>query len=65
MANYTVVGRSSEGMPLVSVSITSIDQEQQVVQEISVVNAVRECLAGVAGVESVVARKFEQTITIV
>lgn len=65
MANYQVTGRSSEGMPLVAVSVTSIDQEQQVVPEITVINAVRDCLAAVDGVESVVARKFEQTITIV
>lgn len=65
MANYTVIGRSSEAMPLVSVSIGSIDQEQQVVSELEIVDAVRERLAAVPGVESVVARKFEQVITIV
>jgi hypothetical protein len=65
MANYTVIGRSGEAMPLVSVSIGSIDQEQQVVSDLTIVNAVRECLKAVPGVESVVARKFEQTITIV
>lgn len=65
MANYTVIGRNNEAMPVVSVSITSIDQEQVVVDEITVVNAVRDCLAKVPGVQSVVARKFEQLITIV
>lgn len=65
MANYTVTGRNGSGEPLVSVSITSIDQEQQVVSELTVVNSVRDCLAAVPGVESVVARKFEQLITIV
>lgn len=65
MANYTATGRNGSGEPLVSVSIGSIDQEQQVVAELTVVNAVRACLEGVAGVESVVVRKFEQVITIV
>ena len=65
MANYQVTARNSEGMPLVAVSIASIDQEGQVVSDMVIVNAVRDCLAGVAGVESVVKRKFEQVITIV
>ncbi len=65
MANYQVTARNSEGMPVVAVSIASIDQEGQVVSEMAIVNAVRDCLAEVAGVESVVKRKFEQVITIV
>lgn len=65
MANYTVIGRNAEGMPLVQVSIGSIDQEQRVVEEIDVVNAVRNHLAALPGVQSVVARKYEQVITVV
>lgn len=65
MANYQVTARDATGAPMVAVSITSIDQEQQFVDDLAVVNAVRDCLAGVAGVESVVKRKFEQVITIV
>ncbi|MFF7947031.1 hypothetical protein [Streptomyces griseorubiginosus] len=65
MANYQVTARNSEGMPVVAVSIGSIDQEGQVVADMVIVNAVRDALAGVAGVESVVKRKFEQVITIV
>lgn len=65
MANYTVTGRNGSGAPVVSVSIGSIDQEEQVVDDKAVVDAVRACLAGVTGVESVVARKFEQLITII
>jgi len=49
----------------VAVSIASIDQEGQVVSDMVIVNAVRDALAGVPGVESVVKRKFEQVITIV
>jgi len=65
MASYVVLGRSGEGAPLVQVSIGSIDQEQPVMTEQAIVDAVRECLAGVDGVVQVVARKYEQVITIV
>lgn len=65
MASYQVTGRNNEGSPLVSVAISSIDQDTQVVAELDVVNAVRACLEAVPGVQSVVARKYEQVITIV
>lgn len=65
MATYQITGRSGENSPLVSVSVSAIDQEQQVVAELVIVNAIRACLSDVAGVESVVARKYEQTITVV
>lgn len=65
MANYQVTGRNASAEPVVAVSIGSIDQEQQVVAEMTIVDAVRDCLAAVPGVESVVARKFEQVITTV
>ena len=65
MATYTVTGRNSEVMPIVSVQISGIDQEQPVVDEMTVVNAVRTCLTQVPGVESVVAKRYEQVITIV
>lgn len=65
MAAYTATARNSEGSPVVSVTIGSIDQEQQIVTEIDIANAVRAFLASVAGVESVVVRKYEQVITIV
>ncbi|MHB9857603.1 hypothetical protein [Streptomyces sp. YIM S03343] len=65
MATYTVTGRNSEVMPIVSVSIASIDQEQQVVPEMTIVDAVRTCIGAVPGVQSVVAKKYEQVITVV
>ncbi|MFI1562211.1 hypothetical protein ACH4ZX_03955 [Streptomyces sp. NPDC020490] len=65
MANYTVTGRDAGGLPVVSVTLASIDQEQQVVAEMTIVDAVRDCLAAVPGVQSVLARKYEQIITIV
>jgi len=65
MASYQVIGRSSGGSPLVTVSVSSIDQDQQVVSELEIVDAVRDRLAAVPGVGSVVARKYEQVITTV
>jgi hypothetical protein len=65
MASYVVVGRSSEGSPLVSVSIPSIDQEVQSMDEMTVVNAVRQAVGTGTGVASVIVRKYEQTITVV
>lgn len=64
MASYQVTGRNGDG-PLVTVSISSIDQDQQVVSEMAIVNAVRDRLTAVPGVELVVARKYEQVITTV
>jgi len=61
--NYVVTARNASAEPLVAVSISSIDQEQQVVNEMVVVNAVADALAAVAGVESVIKRKYEQVIT--
>lgn len=63
--NYVVTARNASGEPVVGVSISSIDQEQPVVDEMVVVNAVADALSGVAGVESVVKRKYSQVITIV
>lgn len=65
MATYTVTGRDNEGSPLIAVSIGSIDQEPHVVDEQAIVDAVRDRVAQVAGVQSVVARKYEQVITII
>lgn len=65
MATYLVTGKSTAGDAIVSVSISGIQQEQQIVQEIDVVNTVRGFLAGVSGVQVVVAQKYEQVITIV
>lgn len=64
MATYVVTGKAN-GSPLVAVSIDSINQDSPVVSEMTVVDAVRDCLAQVAGVQTVVAQKYEQVITIV
>jgi hypothetical protein len=65
MANYMITGRNSSAESLVSVQISAIQQDSQVVQDMDIVNAVRAQLAGTAGVASVVAQKFEQVITII
>jgi hypothetical protein len=65
MANYQITARNSSGEPMVSVSIGGIDQEQHVVDEITIVNAIRTCLTGVPGVQSVLAQMYQQVITVV
>lgn len=65
MPNYVITAKSQGGEPMVSVNIAAINQEQQVVPEVDVVDAVRTFLASVAGVGSVVAQKYEQVITVI
>lgn len=63
MATYVITGRDGGGAPLVSVTVSGINQDTPVIAEIDAVNALRTFLAGVAGVQVVVAQKYEQVIT--
>lgn len=65
MATYVITGRNSSNEALVSVSISGINQDAPVIQELDAVNALREFLTGVSGVSVVVAQKYEQVITVV
>lgn len=65
MATYVITGRNSNNEALVSVSISGISQDAPIVTELDVVNALRQYLTGVSGVQSVVAQKYEQVITVV
>ena len=65
MPTYLITGKNGSGEPMVQVNIAAINQEQQVVAEIDVVNAVRTFLASVDGVGSVVAQRYEQVITVI
>ena len=65
MATYVITAKSTGGAPLVQVQIGAINQEATVVEDLAVVDALRDFLAGVDGVGSVVAQKYEQVITIV
>lgn len=65
MPTYVITGRSGSGESVVSVNISGINQETPIVQELDVVNAVREFLAGTPGVGSVVAQRYEQVITVI
>lgn len=65
MANYQVIGRNTEGSTVVTVAVSSVDQDGHYLDDMDVVGALRSLLAGTAGVSSVVAKKFEQVITIV
>lgn len=63
MAQYVITGRNSSGENIVSVQIEPINQDTQVLQDMDVVDAVRNLIASTAGVNSVQAQKFEQVIT--
>jgi hypothetical protein len=63
MATYVITGKNGSGEPIVSVQISAINQESPVIQEIDAVDALRAFLAGTAGVQFVVAQKYEQVIT--
>jgi hypothetical protein len=65
MATYVITGRNPSNEPLLSVNVSGINQDAQVVAEIDVINAIRQYLAGIPGVQSVVAQKYEQVITVV
>lgn len=65
MPTYVVTGKNGSGESVISVDISGIDQEPVIVPETDVVNAVRSYLAGIAGVGSVVAQKYEQVITVI
>jgi hypothetical protein len=65
MANYVVTGRDNEGNTLVTVSVSGVDQETQITDDLAVVNAVRQAFANTQGVDNVVVRKYEQVITII
>lgn len=65
MANYVIAGKSAGGSPLFSIAIGSVDQDEMIVDDLDVVNAVRAFAAAVPGVSQVVAQKYAQVITVV
>lgn len=65
MPTYVVTGKNTSGESVISVDISGIDQEPVIVPETDVVNALRAFLAGTAGVNSVVAQRYEQVITVI
>ncbi|MFD5709473.1 hypothetical protein ACFWHW_03610 [Streptomyces pharetrae] len=65
MPTYTVTSRDQEGSAVAMVSVSSVDQDSQVIDDMTIVNAVRTAMANGNGVHSVVARKYDQVITIV
>lgn len=65
MANYQILGRNVEGSTVVTVAVSAVDQDGHYLDDMDVVSAVKSVVAGASGVSSVVAKKFEQVITIV
>ena len=63
MATYLITGKTAGGSPLVNVNIANIDQDEQVVDELAVVAAVKAFLQTVPGIGQATALKFEQITT--
>lgn len=63
MASYMITAKNGSGEPIATVQISAIQQETEVVEDIDVVDAVREFLRTVSGVGSVTAQRYEQVIT--
>lgn len=63
MASYVVTGKNTSGDNVVAIDIAAINQDPQIVTELSVVDAVRTWLEEQPGIGSVTAQKFEQVIT--
>jgi hypothetical protein len=63
MASYVVTGKNTSGDNVLAIDIAAINQDPQVVSELSVVDALRTWLAGQPGIGAVTAQKYEQVIT--
>lgn len=63
MASYLIMGRSVTSAPVLSIHVDAINQDEQVVSEIDVVNAVKAYLMTVPGVTQTVAQKGEWVTT--
>ncbi|CAM5434891.1 hypothetical protein SGLAM104S_09028 [Streptomyces glaucescens] len=44
MPTYTVTGRDQEGSAVAMVSVSSVDQDSQVIDDMTIVNAVRAAM---------------------
>lgn len=63
MATYLITGMTTSGARLINVNIAGIDQDEQVVEELDVVHAVRDFLVTVPGISQATCLKFEQVTT--
>lgn len=65
MATYLISGRKSGGATVLAIHLDGIDQDETVVDELDVVNAVKAYLMTVPGVVSTLAQKNEYVTTYV
>ncbi|MFJ4624218.1 hypothetical protein [Streptomyces sp. NPDC088812] len=65
MATYLISGRKSGGSTVLAVHLDGIDQDDVVVDEVDVVNAIKAYLMTVPGVTSTIAQKNEYVTTYV
>lgn len=65
MASYLIMGRTAQGVTLLSIHVDAVNQDEPVVDELAVVNAVKAFLMTVPGVAMTVAQKTESVTTLV
>lgn len=65
MASYLVMGRTAQGTTPLTIHVDAINQDEPVVAELDVVNAVKAYLLTVPGIIATVAQKTESVTTLV
>jgi hypothetical protein len=65
MASYLITGRAAGGSAVLSVHIDAINQDDPVVPEMDVVNAMKEYVRSVPGVAGIQTQKTESVTTLV
>ncbi len=65
MATYLISGKKAGGATVLAIHLDGVDQDEAVVDEIDVVNAIKAYLMTVPGVTSTVAQRNEYVTTYV
>lgn len=65
MASYLITGRTAGGAQPLSIHVDAINQEDPIVEEMAVINAVKAFVMTVPGVITTVTQKTESVTTIV
>lgn len=63
VATYLITGKTATGARLINVNIAGIDQDEEIVEEVDVVHAVRDFLQTLPGITQATCLKFEQVTT--
>jgi hypothetical protein len=65
MASYLIIGRTTGGSQILSVHIDAINQDEQVVPEMDVINAMKAFMLTVPGLTGTITQRTESVTTIV